>query len=211
MHRSHQPAHAGRSPQAQLPNGIGPRCSATGPSTAAGRNNRAPTSRIVPSRTKPNVTRVGAHGADGERRRLFGRQAAGQGDRGDDRDEAAEEHHQAGGDVPVGACRRRRRRVVRRLVEAPGVAKALEARAVVGGGRAELVEDLARSRGRPGCSSPSCPNRWRRTGRSGSRIMSGWMSRASMASFISRASTFLPRYSGVRPTIRPARKTPTIR
>ena len=32
-----------------------------------------------------------------------------------------------------------------------------------------------------------------------------------MASFISRASTFLPRYSGVRPTIRPARKTPMMR
>ena len=28
-----------------------------------------------------------------------------------------------------------------------------------------------------------------------------------MASFISRPSTFFPRYSGVRPTIRPAMKT----
>ena len=45
----------------------------------------------------------------------------------------------------------------------------------------------------------------------GPRIRIGWISRASMASFISRASTFLPRYSGVRPTISPARKTPTIR
>src|SRR6478736_1413071 len=32
----------------------------------------------------------------------------------------------------------------------------------------------------------------------GARIMIGWMSSASMASFISRASIFLPRYSGVR-------------
>src|SRR5437773_2293431 len=38
------------------PNGIGPRCSATGPSTAAGRNSSAPTRRMVPSSTKPNVT-----------------------------------------------------------------------------------------------------------------------------------------------------------
>ena len=30
-------------------------CSATGPSTAAGRNNKAPTSRMVPSSTNPNV------------------------------------------------------------------------------------------------------------------------------------------------------------
>ena len=40
----------------------------------------------------------------------------------------------------------------------------------------------------------------------GTRIMIGWISRASMASFISRASTFLPRYSGVRPTIRPGQE-----
>ena len=44
----------------------------------------------------------------------------------------------------------------------------------------------------------------------GPRIRTGWMSRASMASFISRASIFLPRYSGVRPTIRPAMKTATM-
>ena len=45
----------------------------------------------------------------------------------------------------------------------------------------------------------------------GPRTIKGWINSASMASFISRPSTFLPRYSGVRPTIRPARKTPTIR
>src|SRR5262249_17571351 len=39
----------------QPPNGSGPRCSATGPSTAAGRNNKAPMSRIAPRSTKPNV------------------------------------------------------------------------------------------------------------------------------------------------------------
>jgi hypothetical protein len=39
------------------------------------------------------------------------------------------------------------------------------------------------------------------------RIASGRTRMASMAIFISRASIFLPRYSGVRPTIRPATKT----
>src|SRR5262249_49656875 len=38
------------------PNGIGPSCSATGPSTAAGRNSSAPTRTIVPSSTKANVS-----------------------------------------------------------------------------------------------------------------------------------------------------------
>ena len=39
------------------------------------------------------------------------------------------------------------------------------------------------------------------------RIVSGKMSTASIAIFTSKASIFLPRYSGVRPTIRPAMKT----
>src|SRR5262249_43154875 len=42
----------------------------------------------------------------------------------------------------------------------------------------------------------------------GHRIMIGCTSRAIMASFISRAPIFLPRYSGVRPTIWPATKMP---
>ncbi len=41
--------------------------------------------------------------------------------------------------------------------------------------------------------------------------MIGCTNKASIASFISRASTFLPKYSGVRPTISPAMNTPTIR
>src|SRR5690349_17344827 len=40
----------------QPPNGMGPRCSATGPSTAAGRNSNAPSSRMLPSSTNPKVT-----------------------------------------------------------------------------------------------------------------------------------------------------------
>ena len=39
------------------------------------------------------------------------------------------------------------------------------------------------------------------------RIVAGSTSTASMASLISRACTFLPRYSGVRPTISPATNT----
>src|SRR5207248_10946007 len=42
--------------QRQFPNGSGPRCSAIGPSAAAGRNNSAPTRTIVPRSTNPNVT-----------------------------------------------------------------------------------------------------------------------------------------------------------
>ena len=45
----------------------------------------------------------------------------------------------------------------------------------------------------------------------GKRIMIGWTSRAIIASFISRPPIFLPKYSGVRPTIWPATKMPTIR
>src|SRR4029077_9048111 len=45
----------------------------------------------------------------------------------------------------------------------------------------------------------------------GPRIMIGWTRSAIIASFISRAPIFLPRYSGVRPTIWPATKTPMIR
>ena len=43
------------------------------------------------------------------------------------------------------------------------------------------------------------------------RIASGRISSASIASFISRASIFLPRYSGVRPTISPATNTASDR
>ncbi len=38
-------------------------------------------------------------------------------------------------------------------------------------------------------------------------MMSGKISTYSIAAFISRASIFLPRYSGVRPTISPAMNT----
>src|SRR6202021_2766010 len=40
----------------QPPKGIGPRCSAIGPSAATGRNKSAPTTAIVPSNRKPKVT-----------------------------------------------------------------------------------------------------------------------------------------------------------
>ena len=44
----------------------------------------------------------------------------------------------------------------------------------------------------------------------GMRIISGWTRMAITASFTSRAPIFLPRYSGVRPTIMPAMKIPTM-
>src|SRR5277367_4475837 len=40
----------------QPPKGIGPRCSASGPNAATGRNSSAPTTAIVPNNRKPNVT-----------------------------------------------------------------------------------------------------------------------------------------------------------
>src|SRR5260370_18506975 len=45
----------------------------------------------------------------------------------------------------------------------------------------------------------------------GPRIRMGWTSNATIASFISRAPTFRPKYSGERPTIWPAMNTPMMR
>ena len=81
-----------------------------GPKTAAGRNSSAPTSKMVPNSTKPNVTVSVRNVPTVNGSRLLRRQAAGQRHRGDDRDETAEEHHQSGRDVPVRTVQGRRRR-----------------------------------------------------------------------------------------------------
>ena len=86
----------------------------------------------------------------------------------------------------------------------------LEPRAVVGRGRGELVEDLAEPVRAGVGHGLRAPRRSPRTAPRRQQIRSGWSSIATIASFTSFASTFLPRYSGVRPTIRPARNTATM-
>src|SRR5437588_10180193 len=73
-------------------------------------------------------------------RRLLGRQAAGERNRGDDRNETTEQHHKAARNVPLYAVRRGWGRVVLRFVKAIRVPEPREAGAIVGRGRGELVE-----------------------------------------------------------------------
>ena len=56
----------------------------------------------------------------------------------------------------------------------------------------------------------SCPSRSPRTGPCRSRSAAGGSGSTIIASLTSLASIFLPRYSGVRPTISPARNTATM-
>ena len=130
----------------QFPNGIGPKCSATGPSTAAGMNSSAPTSKIVPSSTKPNVSvsvrsvpavngvgflaarlPASANGA------MIGMNRPNSMTR-----PVAISQYGLDGRRLTGRC-------YLLLVETPGVAQPLEAGAVVGGGGTELVEDLRKA------------------------------------------------------------------
>ena len=85
-----------------------------------------------------------------------------------------------------------------------------EGAAIVAGARGVGVEDLAEAvragigrarRGRPATTAASAVK---------PRIDSGRMRMASIAILTSFASIFLPRYSGVRPTISPATNTATI-
>src|SRR5207244_4329774 len=88
---------------------------------------------------------VGAQRPDRVGRGLLGRQAAGERNRGDDRNETAEQHHQAAGNVPLDAVRRGWGRVVLRFVKAIRVPEPREAGAIVGRGRGELVEHLGKA------------------------------------------------------------------
>ena len=97
------------------------------------------------------------------------------------------------------------------------VPQPLEAGAVVGRGRAELVEHLGEPVGarvlEPGRAPSPDRRSWPRRSRRWpvpTRIASGWSSSARLASFISLASTFFPRNSGVRPIIMPATNTVTM-
>ena len=99
---------------------------------------------------------------------------------------------------------------VARLYQGVVAIQSGEGGAVVGGGSGEGVKHLGiavhrriahrgeRRRGRP----PTSP--------SARRITSGWISSVSETRTISGFSIFLPRNSGVRPTIRPATKTAMI-
>ena len=95
------------------------------------------------------------------------------------------------------------------LREAVGHPQAVEGRAVIGGGRGELVEHLRKTMG-AGVADGLEPPARRGEEPGGQRIMNGWTRRAIIASFTSRAPIFLPRYSGVRPTIMPATKMPMM-
>ena len=79
----------------------------------------------------------------------------------------------------------------------------LEARAVVGRRRGELVEDLAEAVRAGVGHGRLAPARSPRTAPAPQQIRSGWIRMASIASLTSLASTFLPRYSGVRPDHQP--------
>src|SRR5262249_31376925 len=65
--------------------------------------------------------------------------------------------------------------------------------------------------GAPGLVGACSPQRVAAKRPVGLRIMIGCTNRAIIASFIPRAPILLPRYSGVRPTIWPAMKTPTTK
>ena len=132
-------------------------------------------------------------GERAQRRRdaALGGHRAGDGQDRDDHREAADEHGQPAGHV----------------VEGRVAGQAGEGRAVVARLAGVGVEDLAeavrarRSAGRPGppavtVARPVKP-----------RMLAPRTRTTSIAIFISKPSTFLPRYSGVRPTISPAMKT----
>ena len=98
--------------------------SAIGPSTSAGKNVSAPTTRMVPSQNVPNFKRVGTQGAARRRHRGFRRQRSGHRHHEDDRRIAAEQDDDAGRQI-----------VPRRIAIQSG-----EGGAIVGGGSGEGVE-----------------------------------------------------------------------
>ena len=69
--------------------------SAIGPSTSAGKNVSAPTTRIVPSQKPPKKHGIGAQGAGGGRQRGLGRHRAGHRHHKDDRRIAADQDDEA--------------------------------------------------------------------------------------------------------------------
>ena len=105
------------------------KCSAIGPSTASGRNNSAPTINTVPSKIMPNIHESVRNVPGPSQVAFFRPSDAAIASGSDDGNEPAKQHDQARGDVPW-------HRVV---------AETLKARAVVGGGRGELVDDFRQS------------------------------------------------------------------
>ena len=89
--------------------------------------------------------------------------------------------------------------------------EARERAAVVVAGRRERVEDLGESVRARDSRRCSCPPAATLAMAVPTSTTSGGISSTSDAIFISYASIFLPRYSGVRPTMRPAMNTATMR
>ena len=78
--------------------------------------------------------------------------------------------------------------------------------AVVAGAGAEAVQHFAEARAGRRCSGPPGPRRSATAHAVKPRMLNVRISTASEATFMSYDSIFLPRYSGVRPTINPAMK-----
>ena len=163
-----------------------------GPSASAGKKVRPPMIRITPTSSPTNS----AHGREGAGRGghgLLGHQRAGDRHRRNDDEVAPEQHREAAGHVVperVAGEAGERRAVVAglRRVGIEHLAEAVRAGIVAGGDRDGTTTATA--------VKPS--------------IISGRTRMASIAILTSLASIFLPRYSGVRPTIRPATNMATM-
>ena len=150
---------------------------------------------MTPRRTKPNVIVSVRNVPTVDGRGLLRRQACREGDRRDDRHEAADQHDQARGNVQRNTGGGGRRGVVLGLVESPRVRQALKAGAVVGRGRTELIQDLGKPV-RPGLLSALTPQSVAAKRPVGAKIINGWISKAKAASFISRALDLLAHVFG---------------
>ena len=165
-----------------------------GPSARAGMNVSAPTSNTTPT---SSATNSGV--CVGKRTRVACDLALG-------RETAGEREHRDHQPVTRDPHRDWERDVVERVIGGQSTERA----AVVIAGGTEGIQDF----GKPVRARVANLARGVRHGRSRSRCRATpWRSgirSTSEAIFTSKASIFLPRYSGVRPTIRPATNTATM-
>ena len=148
--------------------------------------------------------RVGAHRPQPDRRDLLLGQRAGDGEHREDRDEAAEEHREAAHDV--GERDAMGPDVAGRVgLQVAGVAG--ERRAVVVGLREVGVERLAEALRAGGVDRRAAVLGAQRASAVSTSTIKAVNNAPIETSLTSLGSIFLPRYSGVRPTIRPPMKT----
>ena len=167
------------------------RASAIGPRASAGKKVRAATRTTVPQTRTPNSGAVGGQRAGAGFDALLRGERAGEREHGQDRHEAAEQHRQAEGG----------------LEERAGDGEPGEGAAVVVGRRGEGVEDLGQPvrAGVGQCGVELARLRQRSAG--AEQHEGRHRQDRDRRRFTSLRPTFLPRYSGVRPTISPARNT----